>query len=147
MGAKCHSSGDVHEMQPTPNKARLMQVLPVAMKTSYFSSSVRAWFTAALAAVCVLAFTTDSYADRRHHRHHHRGHHHGRVIRGHHHNHHHHYSRNRFYAYPRSNFVITFGNGYAGRGYYYGPPGYPYYYQRPGVVYYRNRGYVPSRYW
>jgi hypothetical protein len=42
---------------------------------------------------------------------------------------------------------LTFGTGYAGRGYYYGPPGVPYYYQRPGVVFYRDRYSVPARYW
>lgn len=136
-------------MQQSPNKARPLQVKPTVMKTSYFSS-MRAYFTAALAAVCVFAFTTDSFADRHRssHRHHHHKNHHSRVMRGgHHHHHHHHHARSRFFAYPRSNFVISFGNGYAGSGYYYGPPGYNYYYQRPGVVYYRNRGYVPSRYW
>lgn len=105
-----------------------------------------------LATVCLFAFTLESYADRHRssrHRHHHHKHHHSRVYRGHHHHHHHHdrYARNRYFAYPRSNFSITFGNGYAGRGYYYGPPSMPYYYRGPGVIYYNRRGMVPSRYW
>lgn len=124
------------------------------MKTSYFSS-IRAWCTVVLATVCLFAFTAESYADRsRIARHNHHKHNHGRVYRGHHHNYHHHhhrhhdrYQRNRYFAYPRSNFGITFGNGYAGRGYYYGPPSMPYYYRGPGVIYYNRRAMVPSRYW
>lgn len=106
---------------------------------------MRAWSTAALAALCVFAFTAESYADRHRHKHKHHRHHHSRVIRGH--DHHHHRHWNRYHAYPRSRFVITFGTGYAGRGYYYGPPGMPYYYRAPGVVYYNNRARVPGRYW
>ena len=99
--------------------------------------------------MCVFAFPVNS--DARDHRHH--GHHYSRVHRGH---HHHHYPRYRshrvirspYYSYPRSSgFVITFGNGYAGRGYYYGPPRRSYYSRQPGVVYYSRRGLVPSRYW
>lgn len=52
-----------------------------------------------------------------------------------------------FFAYPRSSFVITLGNGYAGRGYYYGPPGVPYYYQGPGITFYSSRAAVPGEYW
>ena len=53
----------------------------------------------------------------------------------------------RHYSQPRSRWTITFGTGYAGRGYYYGPPGAGYYYNAPGVVYYRTRESVPSRYY
>lgn len=53
----------------------------------------------------------------------------------------------RYSAYPRSSFVITFGSGYAGQGYYYGPPNAPYYYQTPGVAYYRSRDSVPRQYY
>lgn len=55
----------------------------------------------------------------------------------------------RQYAYmnrPRSSFTLSIGNGYAGRGYYYGPPGAAYYYQRPGVTYYRTQAVVPRAY-
>ena len=48
--------------------------------------------------------------------------------------------------YPRSNYVVTLGTGYAGRGYYYGPRGAPYYYQSPGVHYYATRNVVPREY-
>jgi hypothetical protein len=53
----------------------------------------------------------------------------------------------RYVAHPRSSFVISFGTGYAGRGYYYGPPNASYYYQTPGVVYYRSRETVPRQYY
>lgn len=64
-----------------------------------------------------------------------------------HHHHDHDDVRRRYFAYPRSSFTLSFGTGYAGRGYYYGPPGMPYYYQGPGVVYYSRREYVPRQYW
>jgi hypothetical protein len=51
-----------------------------------------------------------------------------------------------YYSRPRSAFVLSFGTGYAGRGYYYGPPGAPYYYQSPGVRYYATRNVVPREY-
>jgi hypothetical protein len=54
--------------------------------------------------------------------------------------------RRHYYSYPRSRFTLSFGTGYRGRGYYYGPPGVPYYYEAPGVVYYSSRVAVPSRY-
>jgi hypothetical protein len=55
--------------------------------------------------------------------------------------------RRHYYSVPRSGFTLTFGTGYAGRGYYYGPPGAAYFYQRPGVMFYRNRYSVPNYYW
>ena len=55
--------------------------------------------------------------------------------------------RRSYHAVPRSNFVITFGTGYAGRGYYYGPPGAPYFYEAPGVRFFRSRTLVPTHYW
>lgn len=105
---------------------------------------MRAWGTAALAAFCLFAFSTNSYADR--HKHSRSKHSHSRVTRGYHHHHYQSRHSNRYYAYPRSSFVITFGNGYAGRGYYYGPPRMPYYYRAPGVVYYSSRARLPLRY-
>ena len=48
---------------------------------------------------------------------------------------------------PRSGFTVTLGTGYAGRGYYYGPPDAPYYYQRPDVMYYATRELVPRSYY
>lgn len=146
-------SGDVHEMQRFVNRGLWECVQRTVMKTSYFSS-MRAWGTAALAALCLFAFTSESYAGGHRHRHHNHRHHYGRVWHGH---HHHHYN-NRYYrpygyagypyaAYPRSGFTITFGNGYAGRGYYYGPPRMRYYNRGPGVMFYSRRAMVPSRYW
>src|SRR5580765_1641582 len=35
---------------------------------------------------------------------------------------HHHYSRDVYFSYPRTSWVVSLGTGYAGRGYYYGPP-------------------------
>jgi hypothetical protein len=52
--------------------------------------------------------------------------------------------RRDYHAHPRSGFTISFGTGYAGRGYYYGPPGAAYYYERPDVRYYRTRAHVPG---
>lgn len=60
---------------------------------------------------------------------------------------HHHHDRDVYVRSPRSSFSLSFGSGYAGRGYYYGPPRSAYYYQRPGVVYYRTREAVPRTYW
>ena len=42
--------------------------------------------------------------------------------------------------------MLALGTGYAGRGYYYGPPGVSYYNQSPGVRYYRTRSVVPREY-
>lgn len=49
-------------------------------------------------------------------------------------------------SHPRSSFTLTLGTGYAGRGYYYGPPRAAYYYQIPGVTYYRDRDQAPREY-
>lgn len=57
-----------------------------------------------------------------------------------------HQDRDWYYSRPRSSFVLSFGTGYAGRGYYYGPAGVPYYYNAPGVRYYATRSVVPSEY-
>lgn len=48
---------------------------------------------------------------------------------------------------PRTGFTLTLGTGYAGRGYYYGPPNSSYYYQRPGVMYYATREAAPREYY
>jgi hypothetical protein len=52
----------------------------------------------------------------------------------------------RYHSHPRTSFTLSFGTGYAGRGYYYGPPNSSYYYQRPGVSFYRSWDRVPSYY-
>ncbi len=56
-------------------------------------------------------------------------------------------ARSHYHSAPRSGFSITLGTGYAGRGYYYGPPGVPYYYERPDVRYYRYHSQVPRAYY
>jgi hypothetical protein len=43
--------------------------------------------------------------------------------------------------------VLTYGNGWSGPGYYYGPPGLSYYRRGPGVYYYHSREVVPHAYW
>ncbi len=61
------------------------------------------------------------------------------------------YYPGRSYSYrshPRTTFRLSFGNGYRGRGYYYGPPGLSYYYESPGVYFmprtYSYNGYASS---
>eukprot|EP01031_Cornospumella_fuschlensis_P009907 gene9907-12156_t len=46
-----------------------------------------------------------------------------------------------------SNYTVSLGDGYAGRGYYYGPPNTRYYNRTAGVTYYRTRESVPQHYW
>ena len=48
-----------------------------------------------------------------------------------------------YLTHPGSKFKLSKGNGYAGPGYYYGPPNSPYYYQRPDVRYFANHGAIP----
>lgn len=55
-------------------------------------------------------------------------------------------SRRLYLAAPRSAFYLSLGNGYAGRGYYYGPRNSPYYYERPEVRYYATREAAPREY-
>jgi len=52
-----------------------------------------------------------------------------------------------YHSIPRTTFSLNPGTGYAGRGYYYGPPHVPYYYERPEVRYYRTRELAPRAYW
>jgi hypothetical protein len=56
-----------------------------------------------------------------------------------HHSDHDDHDRDRYLSHPRSGFTLSLGTGYAGRGYYYGPPHSSYYYQRPEVRYYATR--------
>lgn len=55
-------------------------------------------------------------------------------------------TREIYLSHPRTGFSVTLGNGWRGRGYYYGPPNSSYFYERPGVVYYSKREYVPQGY-
>lgn len=48
---------------------------------------------------------------------------------------------------PRSSFVLSLGTGYAGRGYYYGPPNSSYYYERSDVQYFATREAAPREYY
>ena len=59
----------------------------------------------------------------------------------------HDHDRRVYQSQPRSNFILSLGNGYAGRGYYYGPPNVPYYYQRPEVRYYATQEAAPREYY
>ena len=55
--------------------------------------------------------------------------------------------RRAYVAHPRSIFTLSFGNGYRGQGYYYGPPNSPYYYESPDTRYYSNREAAPREYY
>lgn len=55
--------------------------------------------------------------------------------------------RQAYSSHPRSSFVLSFGNGYAGQGYYYGPPNSRYYHQRSDVRYYSSRNAAPREYY
>ncbi|MES2506650.1 MAG: peptidoglycan-binding protein [Verrucomicrobiota bacterium] len=123
------------------------------MKTPFYKST-RTLGVAALAALSMLALTPDASAKDKDDR---RGPSKkpssssrgwfGDRNRGHDNHRHDDDDRRRFFAHPRSNFVITLGNGYAGRGYYYGPPNSNYYYQGSGITYYSSRDRVPGHYW
>ncbi len=56
-------------------------------------------------------------------------------------------SRSVYQSHPRSGFTLSLGNGYAGRGYYYGPPNTTYFYERPDVRYYSTRESAPREYY
>jgi hypothetical protein len=57
------------------------------------------------------------------------------------------HDRQSYISHPRSSFILSFGNGYAGQGYYYGPPNSNYYYQRSDVRYFANRESAPREYY
>src|SRR4051794_3099526 len=65
--------------------------------------------------------------------------------------HHHHHDnpreRRAYLAHSRSHYVLSYGVGYAGRGYYYGPPKAAWYYEGPNVAFYRSREAAPREYW
>ncbi|MCE9519997.1 MAG: peptidoglycan-binding protein, partial [Verrucomicrobia bacterium] len=60
---------------------------------------------------------------------------------------HHNHDRSVYLSHPRSSFILSLGNGYAGRGYYYGPQNSPYYYERPDVRFYATREAAPREYY
>lgn len=51
--------------------------------------------------------------------------------------------RNVYNTYSSSNYVVTYGNGWRGRGYYYGPPDAPYYWENPGIRFFASRTLIP----
>lgn len=51
-----------------------------------------------------------------------------------------------YMQHPRSGYVLSPGMGYAGHGYYYGPPNSPYYYENPNVKFYPSRESFPRGY-
>lgn len=55
--------------------------------------------------------------------------------------------RQAYSSHPRSSFILSFGNGYAGQGFYYGPPNSSYYYQRSDVRYFANHESAPREYY
>jgi hypothetical protein len=57
------------------------------------------------------------------------------------------HDRQAYSSRPRSTFILSLGTGYAGRGYYYGPPNSPYYYERSDVRYYATRDAAPRAYY
>ncbi|HEX2750806.1 MAG TPA: hypothetical protein VHM91_22565 [Verrucomicrobiales bacterium] len=46
-----------------------------------------------------------------------------------------------------TDFALSYGNGYGGMGYYYGPPGLAYYDRGPNISFYRTRYLVPQTHW
>ncbi len=55
--------------------------------------------------------------------------------------------RRAYISRPRSIFTLSFGTGYRGQGYYYGPPDSPYYYESPDTRYYPTREAAPREYY
>jgi len=92
--------------------------------------------TAALAVACLLAFPQSSEAKSK------KG-----PKNNPYYSHQYDHARQTYSSHPRSGFGLTFGTGYAGRGYYYGPPNSAYYYERPDVIFYATRSLVPREYY
>ena len=55
--------------------------------------------------------------------------------------------RRAYHSVNRTSFHLSLGNGYAGRGYYYGPANASYYYAREGVHFYNTRESAPRQYY
>jgi hypothetical protein len=103
------------------------------MKTSFISHR-RVLGTAALAVGCLLAFPQSSEAKGPKNQHNNNSSQSDAAQRT-------------YSSHPSSSFTLTLGTGYAGRGYYYGPPHTAYYYERPDVRYYATRSAVPREYY
>ena len=105
--------------------------------TTPFNPLKRVLGTASVAVACLLALPQNSQArdhdDDQHDHGHHKSSHHG--------------EHSAYYSHPRSGFTLSLGDGYRGRGYYYGPPHSTYYYERPEVTYYATREAAPREYY
>ena len=86
---------------------------------------------ASVAAVCLLVLSQTAQAEDHHHRRSQRSTHLQQIYSSH----------------PRSGFTLSLGDGYRGRGYYYGPPHSEYYYERPDVSFYATRELAPREYY
>lgn len=106
------------------------------MKNNYLPYT-RVLGTATMAVVCLLTLAPTSQAKDKH-----KGGH-----SSHHDSHDDDHNHQSYSSYPHSTFTLSLGNGYAGRGYYYGPPNSPYYYARPEVRYYATREAAPREYY
>ncbi|MEY4483731.1 MAG: hypothetical protein RL693_1183 [Verrucomicrobiota bacterium] len=106
------------------------------MKTPFLPLT-RVLGTAAVATACLLSFSTTTQAKDKH-----KGNDYNRND-----SHHDDRDHQSYSSHPRSSFTLSLGNGYAGRGYYYGPPNSSYYYQRPEVRYYATREAAPREYY
>ena len=109
------------------------------MKT-YSLLLTRALSPASMAAVCLLALPLNSQAKD------HDDDDHGHSSK-HKKSHHDDHDHSAYLSHPRSTFTLSLGSGYAGRGYYYGPPNSSYYYERPEVRYYATREAAPIEYY
>lgn len=126
----------LHPMVKAPHGSHGHLVNRYPMKTPILPLT-RVLGTATMAAVCLLSLTTTSHAKDKHK---------GGSGGG---SSHHDSDRDRqsYSSRPQSGFTLSLGTGYAGRGYYYGPPNSPYYYERPEVRYYATREAAPRAYY
>ncbi|MDB6117814.1 MAG: hypothetical protein JWO08_1595 [Verrucomicrobiaceae bacterium] len=101
----------------------------------------------AAAIATVMALPQASYAKDKDHDDHGHGHGKSKHSKGHHDDHDHDHDRVVYSSRPRSTFTLSLGDGYRGRGYYYGPANSSYYYERPEVTYYATREAAPREYY
>jgi hypothetical protein len=109
----------------------------------FYSAFTLALRVSTMAVAGLLAFPLSSQAKDKHkYKDNHKSHSQGRSS-----SHHDDHDRQAYSSRPSSSFILSFGTGYAGRGYYYGPPNCPYHYERPGVRYYATREAAPREYY
>lgn len=123
---------------------RRQQTVPYTMKNC-FSSFPR--ILGATAALCLLALPQLSMAKDHDDDHDDHGHGHSKKHKVHHDDHDRDHDRVVYTSRPRSTFTLSLGDGYRGRGYYYGPANSSYYYERPDVTYYATREAAPREYY